>query len=130
MSVDDIIQKEITPRLDEECKRLGIPRDFVKGVFGCYANLYRRSYVELIEKDGEIDKVRVRIGDSNKTPREVKKDFWYLMWHVKEIYYGEENSDWAADSYSGKRNLEEALGRIKQYVNGFKKIIYDKLLRE
>ena len=118
MNIDYIIREEIVPILDEECERLGIPKNFVSGVYGCYSNLDRRSYAQRIEdENGNTIKVRIRIGDSNKTVNQAKFDFYHEMWHAREYFLGENISEKNAWSYAGKRRIEEKIKGIKSYFN-------------
>ena len=36
MQLEYIIRKYLNPLLDDECKRLGIPREFIEGIYESY----------------------------------------------------------------------------------------------
>jgi hypothetical protein len=75
-NVDYLIRLYVYPLLDEECRRLGIPRNFILGVYGCYCKDGMVGYVEEIRKEGKLINVRIRIGDCNKSPRDVLEVFF------------------------------------------------------
>jgi hypothetical protein len=64
--VDCLIKIYVNPLLEEECKKLKIPRDFIKGVYGCYYNGIA-GYVEEIREDDKLVGVRIRIANCNNS---------------------------------------------------------------
>jgi hypothetical protein len=86
--VDYLIKTYVYPLLEEECKRLGIPREFVKGVYGCYYKDFTRGYVEELRDGEKTVGVRIRIADCNNR-RGVLTTFFHEMFHVQEILYNE-----------------------------------------
>ena len=107
VNVDQLIKTYVYPILDEECKRLGIPRDFVKGVYSCY---YKDSIAGRVEELRENDKligVKIRIADCNEDARSVLATFFHEMFHVKELLYGKKFfSELRANIYAKKRILQ------------------------
>ena len=107
------------PRLESECKRLGIPPSFVEGVYSVFAKAFEyTSFCEPVKREGEIQRVRIRIGDSVGNKVEALMHFYHEMWHAKEYYEGLEerskHSEFRATLYSWKRLFEELLGQLRQ----------------
>jgi len=113
--VDYLIKLYVYPLLEEECKRLKIPRNFILGVYGCYCKDEIAGYVEEIREEGKLINVRIRIGDCNESPRDVLKVFFHEMFHVKELLVGKRKllSELRADLYAERRILQLALDRWK-----------------
>jgi hypothetical protein len=113
--VDYLIKLYVYPLLEEECRRLKIPRNFILGVYGCYCKDGIAGYVEEIKEGNKLMNVRIRIGDCNESPRDVLKVFFHEMFHVKELLDGKKKllSELRADLYAEERILQLALGRYK-----------------
>jgi hypothetical protein len=106
--VDYLIKLYIYPLLEEECRKLKIPKNFISGVYGCYTDIGISGYVEEIKDGDKIIKVRIRIGDCNNSPRAVLKVFFHEMYHVKELLDGKKKflSELLADLYAERRILQ------------------------
>jgi hypothetical protein len=112
--VDYLIKLYVYPLLEEECRRLNIPRNFILGVYGCYCKDEIAGYVEEIREGNKLMNVRIRIGDCNESLRDVLKVFFHEMFHVKELLYGKKLfSELRANLYAERRILQLALGRWK-----------------
>ena len=124
-NVEELIKIYVYPLLDEECKRLGIPRNFIKGVYSCpYKGFFEGgSYLEEIKNEnGNVKYVKIRICEKNDR-RGVLEDFFHEMWHAKETWEGKESrfSELRADLYAEKRILQLALSGwkyLKANLNG------------
>jgi len=112
--VDSLIEIYVKPLLKEECRKLGIPFDFIKGIYGCYYKDGIAGYVEEIRKDDKLVGVRIRIADCNNS-RGVLSVFFHEMFHVRELLYGRSKflSDLRASLYAEKRILQLALSGWK-----------------
>ena len=107
-SKDYLIKLCIYSLLEEECRRLKIPRGFILGVYAFYCKDWIAGFVEEIKEENRVIGVRIRIGDCVKSPRETLKVFFHEMFHVKEIYEGRKRlfSELLADLYAAKRLLQ------------------------
>ncbi|GEM_PF-1805005 len=111
--VDRLIRVYVYPLLEEECKRLKIPREFVKGVYGCYYKDWEGGRIEEIRDGNKLVGVRIRIADCND-PRDVLATFFHEMFHVKELLDGNKLlSELRAELYAEKRIFQLALSRWK-----------------
>ena len=112
--VEKLIKIYVEPLLDEECKRLGVPREFIKGVYGCYYEDWIAGRVEEIHKNNRLVGVRIRIADCNNS-RDVLQVFFHEMYHVKEMIKNQNSffSELRADLYAEKRILQLALNGWK-----------------
>jgi hypothetical protein len=112
-NVDYLIKLYVYPLLEEECRRLKIPRNFILSVYWCYCKDERIGYVEEIREEGKLINVRIRIGDCNESPRDVLKVFFHEMFHVRELLDGKRKlfSELRADLYAVRRILQLTLGR-------------------
>jgi len=107
--VDNLIKVYVHPLIEEECKRLKIPRDFVRGVYGCYYKDIEAGRVEEIREGNKLVGVRIRIADCNDA-RDVLATFFHEIFHVKELLYGDKFlSELRAELYAEKRIFQLAL---------------------
>jgi len=115
MDTQHLINLYISPLLGKECERLGIPREFILGVYSCYCKDFVVGYVEEVWKDNKLIGVRIRIGDCNQDKFSILTVFFHEMYHVKEIWEGRRSrfSELRADLYAWFRIFQLALTRTK-----------------
>jgi hypothetical protein len=103
-TIDDLIKVYVFPILEEECKRLKIPRDFIRGVYGFRYKDCIGGIVEELREGGKLVGVKIRIADCNNV-RGVLKTFFHEMFHVQELFYGKKKflAEIRADLYAEKR---------------------------
>jgi hypothetical protein len=103
-NINEIIQNVLRPELNAECKRLGIPESFIKGIYCIYPKPWEYSSLcEPIERDGKVEGVRIRIDCRFTNAGPALRDFWHEMWHSKDYYMGRESSEVKATLYSWRR---------------------------
>jgi tRNA threonylcarbamoyladenosine modification (KEOPS) complex Pcc1 subunit len=114
-NLDYLIKMYVYPLLEEECKRLKIPKNFILGIYGCYCKDFVVGYVEEIKESDNLIGVKIKIGDCNESLRSILKVFFHEMYHVKELYNGKKLflSELRADLYAELRLLQLALNRRK-----------------
>jgi len=119
-STNYLIKLCIYPLLEEECRRLKIPKNFILGIYVFYCKDGIVGYVEEIRERNKVIGVRIKIGDCIESSRELLKVFFHEMFHVKEIYEGKKKlfSEFLADLYAEKRFLQLMLTKWK-YKNCF-----------
>ena len=109
MDTQEIIDLYILPIvLPEECRRLGIPPEFIKGVYSCYPKPFDfDARCEPILDNGHIIGVKIRIGINHETPERVKYAFRHETWHAKDYYEGKNSSEINAVLYTLFRSLQD-----------------------
>jgi len=120
-NADDLIRLYVYPILEEECKRLGIPRGFVLGVYACYCKEGIVGFVEKVPADGKVEGVRIRIGECNQSKKEILKTFFHEMYHVKEEWEGKRRrfSELRANLYAELRFLQIILSKLRPSTKGY-----------
>ena len=115
INVDYLIKLYVYPILYEECKRLGVPREFVLCVYSCYWREGRAGFIEEVWEDGELKGVRIRISECNQSRGEVLKVFFHEMYHVKEKWERKKRifSELRADLYAEFRFLKIMLSELR-----------------
>jgi len=114
--IDSLIKMYIYPLLEEECRRLRVPREFILGIYGFYCKDFMVGYVEEVWKEDKLIGVRIRIGDCNQGKLSALSVFFHEMYHVKEIWERKKRpfSELRADLYAWYRILQPALNKIIQ----------------
>ncbi len=95
-----LIEKFIKPKLNEECKRLNIPPEFI-----CDIVLHTRPGYKPIRVSGE-PKVVLFISEYSKSLNQMLSDFYYAIRLAKGEYEGKDVSNLRATLYSLKRKFE------------------------
>jgi len=113
-NTDYLINLYVYPLLEEECKRLKVPREFVLGVYSCYCKDSVSGYVEKVQREDKLVGVRVRIGECNQNRLSVLNVFFHEMHHVKEEWEGRKRflSELRADLYAWSRIFQLMLGEM------------------
>jgi len=108
MRIEEIIKNEIEPRVPDECKRLGIPREFIIGIHGYKgSDLFGAvGHCEPVIKDGKIIGVELVIREDENRPRVARGTFFYLMKDAEQYYKGKQPSRKKSFAYQIKRGLE------------------------
>jgi hypothetical protein len=106
MRIEEIIKNEIEPRVPDECKRLGIPREFIIGIDSYKGYLFEDGFCECVTKNGKIVGVELQISREEKRPRGARATFFYLMKRAEQYYKGKPTSAVKAYIYEIKRGLE------------------------
>jgi len=114
MDTQHLINLYISPLLEKECKRLGISREFILGIYSCYCKDSVVGYIEEVRKEDKLIGVRIRIGDCNQDKLSILTVFFHEMYHVKEIWEGRKNhfSELRADLYAWFRIFQLALTKM------------------
>ncbi len=108
--LNQIIEQSLKPQIESECHRLGIPPDFIKGIYPIFPKILEYSSMcEHVEKDGKIEGVRIRIDCSITKPVPALRDFWHEMRHAKDYYESRKPSEIRAGLYSWKRYFQYIL---------------------
>ena len=113
-TTEELIKVYVLPLLEEECKRLGIPKNFVKGIYSQPYRLTLESnlYIpleEIFDEEGNVTGVNIRLPDSNN-PRGILSTFFHEMFHARELIYGDKLfSELRAYLYAEKRILQLTL---------------------
>jgi len=108
--LNQIIEQFLKPRIEPECYRLGIPPEFIKGIYPIFPKIFTYSSMcEPVERDNKIEGVRIRIDCSVAKPGPALRDFWHEMRHARDQYEGRESSEMKANLYSWKRYLQHLL---------------------
>lgn len=110
--LNKIIEISLKPEIESECHRLGIPPDFIKGIYPIFPKVLEHSSIcEPVKKDGKIEGVRIRIDCSITKPSAALRDFWHEMRHAKDYYEGRKSSEITANFYSWKRYLQHLFSK-------------------
>jgi len=119
-SIDNIIAMELVPLLDRECARLGIPREFVVGVYGIWPRAFE--YGSLCEpvwdQDGHLRGVTIRIA-SDHGRLGARIDFLHELHHARSYYRGERSSELRAWLYALSRIAVEGLTATRNGLLSF-----------
>ncbi len=107
MDSQEIIDKKLKPILPYECQRLGIPESFIKGIY----RMYRNSFCEpIINDNGNVISVRIRIKSEITRPCSAYRDFIHELWHAKNYYICKaSSSDLVAELYAWRRYIEKLI---------------------
>jgi hypothetical protein len=120
MDIEEIIKEYIEPRKVDECKRLGIPPEFILDIKGGYLDLFEGAKCIPTEKEGKIIGVEIIINCDEKRPRGARGDFFHEMRHAKKYYENESNSELGAYLYMIKRGIQEdyktVVSTLKKYL--------------
>jgi hypothetical protein len=110
--LNKIIEQSLKPLLKTECEKLGIPQDFIKGIYPIFPKSFEyTSACEPIVEGNKIEGVRIRIDCTITKPGPALRDFWHEMRHAKDCYEGKNSSEIKAEFYSLKRRLQYLLWR-------------------
>ncbi len=113
MDTQEIIDTYIKPRvLPEECRRLKIPPEFIKGVYTCWPKLFDyHALCTPVVNDGHITEVVIKIGTDYQTPSAVLHAFRHEVRHAKDYFIGRNPSELTATLYTFVSDCEDLLNR-------------------
>ena len=121
MKMENTIQKFIEPIKKDECRKLGIPENFIFGVHG-YRKELLGGFCEPIIENGKLIAVDIGI-DEEKKSIGMKKSFFHEIKHAQQYFkYGYEEVhhinpvyyELEATLYEHKRYLEECIHYISK----------------
>ena len=120
MHIEDIIKDYLEPRIEDECRRLGIPPEFIISIYGG-RSLFEGGNCIPKEKDGKIIGVKIKIDEQEKRPRGARGKFFHEMKHAQKYYKNEPHSELESYLYMIKRGIQED---YKTIVNTLKKYLF------
>jgi len=124
MDINEIIEEYLEPRIEDECKRLGIPTEFIRRIYGWDLYLHQGARCIPAEKDGKIVEVEIKIDCEEKRPRGARGGFFHEMKHAEKYYKNEPQSELKAYLYMIKRGIQEdcktIVNKLKKYLFFFK----------
>jgi hypothetical protein len=126
MDIEEIIKEYINPRIEDECKRLGISREFIIGVYSSgysFDSLASGDCTPVI-KDGKIIGVKITLDRDETRTRGARESFFHEMKHAWQFYNNILISQFEAYLYMMKREIQEdyktCINTLKKYLFSFK----------
>ena len=105
-NINEIILNILLPQLPYECRKLGIPTDFIAGIYGMYPEVFGRvSCCEPIFKGTKIVAVNIRLDSEIRNSFTAKMHFWHELRHAQDCYENKPSKEWKAHGYVIKRIL-------------------------
>ena len=99
-----MIEKHLYPRLNSECRRLGIPPEFIAEIVP-----HSSPGIKPITLEDGTKKIVLFISEYDSNPWQMLSDFYYTLSLAKAEYEGKDVSNFRATLYEKKRMFQETM---------------------
>ena len=117
-NINEIIDNILLPQLPYECRKLGIPIDFIAGVYGMYPEAFGRvSCCVPILENNKIIAVNIRLDSEIRNSFIAKMHFWHELRHAQDCYENKPAREWRVHGYVLKRIISALVVTIANLIS-------------